>query len=69
MQSEDDGVVLSVLLRARGLDRLVTLLVLDARSWRELGRADFEADGPVPKDLHGWYFPARNKYAADVATR
>ncbi|CAG0914101.1 unnamed protein product [Notodromas monacha] len=61
-RSEDDGVVLSVLLRAKGLDKQVTLLILDARSFKELGRVDFEADGPVPKDLHGWYFPTK-KYA------
>ncbi|XP_037071797.1 carotenoid isomerooxygenase-like [Pollicipes pollicipes] len=52
---EDDGVLLSALLWARGRDRQVALLVLDARTMQELGRAQFTADAPVPKCLHGWF--------------
>ncbi|XP_045135882.1 carotenoid isomerooxygenase-like isoform X1 [Portunus trituberculatus] len=54
---EDDGVVLSALLRARGLDRQVCMLVLDASSFTELARVEFLAPGPVPKCLHGWFVP------------
>lgn len=56
-QREDEGVVLSALLRAKGLDREVCLLVLDATSFTELGRVEFLAPGPVPKCLHGWFVP------------
>ncbi|XP_050716720.1 carotenoid isomerooxygenase-like [Eriocheir sinensis] len=54
---EDEGVVLSALLRARGLDREVCLLVLDAASFTELARVEFLSPGPVPKCLHGWFVP------------
>lgn len=49
--------VLSALLRARGLDREVCMLVLDAASFTELARVEFLAPGPVPKCLHGWFVP------------
>ncbi|RZF31954.1 hypothetical protein LSTR_LSTR012424 [Laodelphax striatellus] len=60
-QSEDDGVVLSSLLWTRGFDNKVGLLVLDAKTWTELGRATFITPTPVPKCLHGWFKPYRNK--------
>ena len=49
--------VLSALLRARGLDREVCMLMLDASSFTELARVEFTAPGPVPKCLHGWFVP------------
>ena len=49
--------MLSALLRARGLDRQVCMLVLDASSFTELARVEFLAPGPVPKCLHGWFVP------------
>nr|XP_027236741.1 uncharacterized protein LOC113827985 [Penaeus vannamei] len=52
---EDDGVVLAALLRAKGLDDQVCMLVLDATTFTELGRVEFVASGPVPKCLHGWF--------------
>lgn len=33
----------------------VCLLVLDAKTMKELGRATFSTPGPVPKCLHGWF--------------
>ncbi|XP_076056960.1 carotenoid isomerooxygenase-like [Oratosquilla oratoria] len=54
-ETEDDGVVLSALLRARGLDNQVCLIVLDGTTFTELGRVEFECPGPVPKCLHGWF--------------
>lgn len=57
LQKEDDGVVLSALLRAEGRDREVCMLVLDAATFTELGRVEFRAPGPVPKCLHGWFVP------------
>ncbi|CAH1405372.1 unnamed protein product [Nezara viridula] len=55
-EDEDDGVVISTLLW--GNDACKTaVIVLDAKTFTELGRTDFETTGPVPKCLHGWYFP------------
>ena len=31
----------------------VSLLVLDARDMTEIGRVQFDTNGPVPKNLHG----------------
>ncbi|KAK4302243.1 hypothetical protein Pmani_025648 [Petrolisthes manimaculis] len=54
-QKEDDGVVLSALLRAEGRDCEVCLLVLDASTFTEVARVEFRSPGPVPKCLHGWF--------------
>ncbi|KAK7068323.1 Beta,beta-carotene 9',10'-oxygenase [Halocaridina rubra] len=54
-KKEDEGVVLSALLRAKGLDTQVCLLILDAATFTELGRVEFVTPGPVPKCLHGWF--------------
>ncbi|KAB7504835.1 Carotenoid isomerooxygenase [Armadillidium nasatum] len=54
---EDDGIVVSSLLRCKGLDRQICLVILDATSFKEMGRVEFECLGPVPKCLHGWYVP------------
>lgn len=37
----------------------VGLLVLDAKTFKELGRAEFETPSPVPKCLHGWFLPEK----------
>jgi carotenoid isomerooxygenase len=37
----------------------VGLLVLCAKSMKELGRCEFKTNGPVPKCLHGWYTAAK----------
>src|SRR3954447_1708712 len=52
--AEDDGVVLSVVLDAA--DRTSFLLVLDAASFEELGRA--RAPHPIPFGFHGQFFSA-----------
>ncbi|XP_069703964.1 carotenoid isomerooxygenase-like isoform X2 [Periplaneta americana] len=54
-KNEDDGVVLSALIWGRGLEKQVGVLVLDASTWQELGRATFTTPSPVPKCLHGWF--------------
>ncbi|XP_037953888.1 carotenoid isomerooxygenase isoform X1 [Teleopsis dalmanni] len=54
-QFEDDGVVLASMVWGGLKDNYVGLLVLCARTWTELGRCEFHADGPVPKCLHGWF--------------
>lgn len=55
-QSEDDGVILASMVWGRGEDNRTGLLVLDAKTFTELGRCEFnDLPGPVPKCLHGWF--------------
>ncbi|KAA0201591.1 hypothetical protein HAZT_HAZT009363 [Hyalella azteca] len=56
-QAEDDGVVLSAVVRGGAEAHQVFLLVLDAASFRELARVVFTTSSPTPKCLHGWYLP------------
>ncbi|XP_045533325.1 carotenoid isomerooxygenase-like [Pieris brassicae] len=51
---EDDGVILSAVLWSND-ENAVDLLVLDARTFKELGRARFRTPTPAPKCLHGWF--------------
>ncbi|XP_064095619.1 carotenoid isomerooxygenase-like [Macrobrachium nipponense] len=51
---EDGGVVLSSLLDQTD-PKLVSLLVLDAQSWTEMGRVDFKAKGTVTPTFHGQF--------------
>lgn len=57
-QCEDDGVILSSLLYKADVNH-VGLLVLNAKTFKELGRAEFHTPGPVPKCLHGWFLPQK----------
>ncbi len=60
--AEDDGVLVSALIRGEPKSaRSTALLVLDARDLRELARAEFVCEGPVPKPLHG-YFTGNNRF-------
>ena len=52
-KTEDDGVILSSMIRAAPDVCYTALLVLDAKTMREIGRAEFECPGPVAKPLHG----------------
>ncbi|XP_072938575.1 carotenoid isomerooxygenase-like [Epargyreus clarus] len=62
-KEEDDGVLLSGMLRECAPDSAesheLALLVLDARSLRELARATFRTPSPSPKSFHGWFLPDR----------
>jgi len=49
---EDDGVLLAALLYEKDQFK-TTLLVLDAKDMKELGRVEFKANGPVPTTFHG----------------
>ncbi|XP_064096406.1 retinoid isomerohydrolase-like [Macrobrachium nipponense] len=51
---EDQGVVLSALIDKLS-PKYTALLVLDARSWTERGRVEFEAKGVVPSTFHGMF--------------
>lgn len=35
----------------------VGLLVLDAKTLKEIGRTEFKTPGSIPKCLHGWFIP------------
>ncbi|KAK5649164.1 hypothetical protein RI129_004056 [Pyrocoelia pectoralis] len=56
-QDEDHGVILSSLIYGKN-ENCVSLLVLDAKSFEEIGRVKFETSSPVPRSTHGWYFPS-----------
>ena len=51
---EDDGVILTPLLHQKHI-RLVELLVLDAKSFTEIGRVSFETLGPATPTFHGMF--------------
>uniref|UniRef100_A0A1B0GMU1 Uncharacterized protein n=1 Tax=Phlebotomus papatasi TaxID=29031 RepID=A0A1B0GMU1_PHLPP len=53
--SEDDGVILASLVWGQGDENHVGLIVLCAKTFKELGRSEFFTPSPVPKCLHGWF--------------
>ncbi|KAJ8949375.1 hypothetical protein NQ314_008235, partial [Rhamnusium bicolor] len=54
---EDDGVVLAAMVWGGRDANHAGLLVLDAKTFIEIGRAEFRTPSPVPKCLHGWFLP------------
>ncbi|XP_031634111.1 carotenoid isomerooxygenase [Contarinia nasturtii] len=54
-ENEDDGVILSAMVWGNGDENKVGLLVLCAKTLKELGRCIFKTPGPAPKCLHGWF--------------
>ncbi|KAF0768060.1 carotenoid isomerooxygenase isoform X1 [Aphis craccivora] len=58
-EDEDDGVILSsIIWGGSECTHKAGVIVLDAKSWTEIGRAVFITQSPVPKCLHGWYAAA-----------
>ncbi|XP_077286396.1 neither inactivation nor afterpotential B [Arctopsyche grandis] len=55
---EDDGVVVAALVWGQNRSHEVGLLVLDAKSLKEVARTTFVTPSPVPKCLHGWFLPS-----------
>ncbi len=55
---EDEGVLIMSLLRSNH-ENEVSLLVLDARHMTEIGRVQFDTNGPVPKCLHGLWINSK----------
>ncbi|XP_059622875.1 carotenoid isomerooxygenase-like [Phlebotomus argentipes] len=53
--SEDDGVLLSVLLWGSDQENRVGLLILNARNLEEIARCEFITSSPVPRCVHGWF--------------
>ncbi|XP_073949520.1 neither inactivation nor afterpotential B isoform X2 [Choristoneura fumiferana] len=58
-KAEDDGVLLSALVRGAEDEHSVALLILDASSLKELARVSFRTPSAAPKCLHGWFLPGR----------
>ncbi|XP_056646620.1 carotenoid isomerooxygenase [Diorhabda sublineata] len=58
-KTEDEGVILSAMVWGEEDTNHVGLLILDAVTFTELGRADFQTLSPAPKCLHGWYLPSK----------
>ncbi|XP_026733290.1 carotenoid isomerooxygenase [Trichoplusia ni] len=56
-KDEDDGVLLSALVWGGEMNQTVALLVLNAKTMEEMGRATFNTPSPAPKCLHGWFLP------------
>lgn len=54
-QTEDDGVVVAAMVWGGGDTNHTGLVILDAKTLTEIGRAEFRTPGPVPKTLHGWF--------------
>ncbi|KAK8772438.1 hypothetical protein V5799_024319 [Amblyomma americanum] len=51
---EDDGVVLSSLLREDD-DKKLALVVIDARTFQQLAVAEFDCPSSMQADFHGWF--------------
>ncbi|KAG0726478.1 Carotenoid isomerooxygenase [Chionoecetes opilio] len=56
-ESEDDGLILFLGIDSQN-DKRVSLVVLDAATMTEVGRASVVTPAPVPMPLHGLYIPA-----------
>ncbi|XP_023310515.1 carotenoid isomerooxygenase [Anoplophora glabripennis] len=54
---EDDGIILAAMVWGGEDANHAGLLILDAKTFKEIGRAEFITPGPVPKCLHGWFLP------------
>ncbi|GFT71054.1 beta,beta-carotene 9',10'-oxygenase [Nephila pilipes] len=56
--SEDSGVILASLLY-RNDETKVSMLVLDAKSMKEIGRVTYKTESSVPADFHGTFIPKK----------
>ncbi|XP_045461603.1 carotenoid isomerooxygenase [Harmonia axyridis] len=52
---EDDGVVISAMVWGGTDVNHAGVIILDAKTFTEIARAEFHTPGPVPKCLHGWF--------------
>jgi len=59
---EDDGVLVAAAIRGAPEVNYTALIVLEAKSMKQIARSEFRLGGPVPKPLHG-YFTGNNKFA------
>ncbi|KAK4884041.1 hypothetical protein RN001_000312 [Aquatica leii] len=54
-ESEDDGVILSNFVWESNEIHRTGLVILDAKTMKEVGRAEFDTPGPIAAGFHGWY--------------
>ncbi|XP_074107320.1 neither inactivation nor afterpotential B [Cotesia typhae] len=54
-QDEDDGVIVSAAVFGKNNESDVCLIVINAKTMKEISRTVFSTPGPVPKCLHGWF--------------
>ncbi|KAF2894758.1 hypothetical protein ILUMI_11414 [Ignelater luminosus] len=59
-EEEDDGVVLAGLIWGGSDTNRVGLIVLDAKTMTELGKAEFHTPSSMPRCFHGWFVPEKN---------
>lgn len=59
--SEDDGVLVASAIKGAPNVNYTALLIFDAKNMREISRAEFLLNSPVPKPLHG-YFTGNNLF-------
>ena len=59
---EDDGVLVASAIRGAPEVNYTALVVLEAKTMKQIARSEFRLGGPVPKPLHG-YFTGNNKFA------
>ena len=58
--AEDDGVVLAALLHADDLTK-TTLLILDAKTMKEVSKVEFKTEGTIPTTFHGQWAGDKDK--------
>ncbi|XP_008559794.1 carotenoid isomerooxygenase [Microplitis demolitor] len=54
-RDEDDGVIVSAAVFGKSNESDICLIVIDAKTMKEISRTVFSTPGPVPKCLHGWF--------------
>lgn len=54
-QTEDDGVVLAGMIWGGDDTKHVGLVIIDGRSFVEIGRSEFHTPSAVPNSFHGWF--------------
>ncbi|KAK4884043.1 hypothetical protein RN001_000314 [Aquatica leii] len=54
-ESEDDGIILSNFVWGGNETHRTGLVILNAKTMEEIGRAEFDTPGAISKGFHGWY--------------
>merc|ERR1719378_912617 len=57
---EDDGILIYSMVKGEPDINTTGLLVLDAKTLKEIGRAEFKLKSPVPSPLHGCFAPLKS---------
>ncbi|KAG5674247.1 hypothetical protein PVAND_004227 [Polypedilum vanderplanki] len=58
--SEDDGIIISALLKGNENTNFIAFLILDGKTFREIGRCEFKnLPSAITKVFHGWFLDQR----------